>query len=38
MSKWSKRLLSLAAIGGPAAGLAYYLKKWPPAEDDLRTK
>lgn len=27
MSKWSKRLLGLAAIGGAAAGLAYYLTK-----------
>lgn len=36
MSKWSKRLLSLAAIGGAAAGLAYYLKKSGlPAEDDF---
>ena len=26
MAKWSKKLLGLAAIGGVAAGLVYYLK------------
>ena len=34
MSKWSKRLLSLAAIGGAAAGLAYYLKKSDSCSED----
>lgn len=34
MSKWSKRLLSLAAIGGAIAGLVYYLKKSDSCEDD----
>lgn len=27
MSKWLKRLLGIAAIGGAAAGLFYFLKK-----------
>ena len=27
MTKWVKRLLSLAAIGSAAAGLIYYFKK-----------
>ena len=26
MAKWGKKLLGLAAIGGAAAGLVYYLK------------
>lgn len=34
MSKWSKRLLSLVAIGGAAAGLAYYLKKSNSCTED----
>ena len=32
MSKWLKRLLGVAAIGGAAAGLFYYLKK---SESDI---
>ncbi len=32
MSKWLKRLLGLAAIGGAAAGVFYFLKK---SESDI---
>lgn len=37
MSKWSKRLFGIAAIGGAVAGIAYYLKKSSSesAEEDL---
>ena len=27
MAKWGKKLLGLAAIGGAAAGLVYYLEE-----------
>lgn len=36
MSKWSKRLLGLAAMGSAIAGLVYYLKKSDsPNEEDM---
>lgn len=34
MSKWSKRLLSLVAVGGVIAGLVYYFKKSECCCDD----
>ena len=34
MPKWMKRLLSLAAVGGVIAGLAYYFKKSESYCDD----
>lgn len=34
MSKWMKRILSLAAVGGVIAGLAYYFKKSECDYDD----
>ena len=33
MAKWGKKLLGLAAIGGAAAGLVYYLKSKKEVED-----
>ena len=36
MAKWGKKLLGLAAIGGAAAGLVYYLKSKEELDlDDL---
>lgn len=36
MSKWSKRLLGLAAMGSAIAGLVYYLKKSDsPKEEEM---
>lgn len=36
MSKWSKRLIGLAAMGSAIAGLVYYLKKSDsPIEEDM---
>lgn len=34
MSKWTKRLLSLAAIGGAVAGLVYLLKKSDSCDEE----
>ena len=34
MTKWVKRLLSLAAIGSAAAGLIYYVKKIYKGRDE----
>jgi len=35
MSKWLKSLLGIAAIGGAAAGVFYYLKKSNSDAEDL---